>query len=189
MTRFLLFLSSLAPGVVVVSMRHLGDHTCAGVIGIAIGVLFTILGMLTIRTRGKTKPIPTELAQLKDETYQIPTYLVTFILPFLFVEVKDLATIGAYGVFILLVATILYKNDISIVSPALLIRGFRLYDAVDSEYRNITVISKSPPPPVSRDTKTYVTCQVRFTYWSHEKVKFDDRDPRCRHGQHRTTSC
>lgn len=145
MTRFLLFLSSLAPGVVVVSIRHLGDHTCAGVIGITMGVLLTILGTLTIRTRGKTKPLPTELAQLKDETYQIPTYLVTFILPFLFVEVKDLATIGAYAVFILLVAAILYKNDISIVSPALLIRGFRIYDAVDSEDRNITVISKSPP--------------------------------------------
>lgn len=145
MTRILLFLSSLAPGIVVVSIRYLGENLWVGITGIALGLILLGIGMWAVRSRDKTRPIPTEVVTLKDETYQIPTYLVTFILPFLFIEVESVPTLAAYAVFILLVVAILYKSDVSIVSPALLLRGYRLYDVVDKEKRNITVVSRTPP--------------------------------------------
>lgn len=145
MTRLLLFLSSLSPGVVVASTRYLGDSMVGGALGIAVGVVLMPLGLLVIRSRKKTEAIPTELSSIKDETYQVPTYLITFVLPFLFVSSQDVQTLIAYVLFIMFVAAILTKSDISIVNPGLLVANYRMYDVVDQEDRSLTVISRTSP--------------------------------------------
>lgn len=145
MTRVLLFLSSLSPGVVVVAIRYLEQDWWLGAIGFLVGVLLMPIGLLAVHQRGKVIPIPTQFRERRDETYQVPTYLVTFILPFLFVELQSLYSVAAYLVFIAFVATILSKIDISIVNPGLLIFGYRLYDMIGCAGERVTVISKTRP--------------------------------------------
>lgn len=145
MTRTLLFMSSLSPGVLVASVRALGQNQSLGVIGIIVGVILMPLGFITIKIRDKAKPIPTELRSMKDQTYQVPTYLVTFVLPFLFIDAKNIATLVAYAIFILFVALILSKSDISLLNPGLLLLNYRLFDATDKCGRNLTVISRVAP--------------------------------------------
>lgn len=145
MTRLLLFTSSLSPGIVVISVRYLADSPLPGLIGIFAGILLMSLGFVAIWSRGKTEPVPKEIRSIKDETYQVPTYLVTFLLPFLFIEARDIPSLFAYAIFAGFVALILFRNDISLVNPGLLLAHYRLYDAVDASGENITVIAKSRP--------------------------------------------
>lgn len=145
MTRLLLFLSSLSPGIVVASIRYIGESACWGTVGVVAGALLMPLGLLTIRSRKKTNTIPTELSSIRDETYQVPTYLITFVLPFLFVGIQDVQTLVSYVIFILFVSAILTKSDISIVNPSLLIANYRMYDVVDKEERSLTIISRTTP--------------------------------------------
>lgn len=145
MTRFWLFLSSLSPGLLVASIRYAGEDLCLGLIGITLSLILTPVGLWTIKSRNTTTPIPTQVNTIKDETYQVPTYLITFIFPFLFIDIDNISTLIAYAVFMLFVAVVLFRSDISVVNPGLLIASYRLYDAQDIEGKSITIISKSKP--------------------------------------------
>ena len=126
-------------------MRTLADSVAVGVIGIVIGAILMPLGLIAISLRKKNMPIPKELTAVADETYQVPTYLVTFVLPFLFVDIQNIPALVAYAMFVIFVALILAKSDISIVNPGLLIGNYRMYDAVDSQGQSLTVIAIRTP--------------------------------------------
>ena len=142
------------------STRWLEKDAAWGLGGIIAGALLVPMGILTIWSRRRTQPVPTELSSVRDETYQVPTYLVTFVLPFLFIELKSAETIAAYAILILFVAAILTRSDISIVNPGLLLLNYRMFDAVRSDGKGLTIIAKSAPQVSRFNNLRHVSGQV-----------------------------
>ncbi|WP_125458684.1 hypothetical protein [Rhodococcus sp. 1168] len=117
----------------------------AGGLTVGLALLLFPIGLLTVYSRRSIEPVPTQIDSIKDETLQIPTYLVTFILPFLFVTVDDPYNLAAYSVFMLLVILMLVRTEISIINPGLLFIGFKIFDATTREGTSVMVISKTKP--------------------------------------------
>ncbi|WP_309082015.1 hypothetical protein [Zhihengliuella sp.] len=145
MARLLLFLSSLSPGIVVAGIRAAGEFGFPGWIITLVGVVLMPVGFFTVRSRKGNAAIPTEIVSVKDETLQIPTYLITFIFPFLFVQIDDLWTLAALAVFVGLVSVLLWKNDISLINPGMLVSKYRMYEVESVDGRNLIVVSTRRP--------------------------------------------
>jgi len=146
MSRLLLFLSALAPGFIVSGIRLLSVELLTGIFTIILGCYLLVSGILVIKFRRQdVEPRPVEITQVSDESYQVPTYLLTFIFPFMFIELHDFWNAFAYFVIVVFVAFLLSKTDLSLVNPALLLAGYHMYSVQLSGGDDITLISKSRP--------------------------------------------
>ena len=146
MTRLYLFVSSLSPGILVAGIRGTKENFLIGLIVAVLAVMLSLLGLLVIRSRTTLNTVDLKVDSVRDETYQVPTYLVTFVLPLLFIDVVDVPTLVGYLVFSIIVFLMLMKSNISIANPVLLLSGYRLFDVQDSSGNQSTVVSKTVPP-------------------------------------------
>ena len=145
MTRFWHFISSLSPAVLVVGIRLLGTELCYGFALIAIGILLLPLAFLVLRTRQSVTAKPITVIHSRDESQQVPTYLLTFVFPFLFIDVNNQWNALAYFVLIILIALMLFRSDLSLVNPAILIRGYHIYEVQSEGGEDLLLIARTRP--------------------------------------------
>lgn len=145
MGRFLLLFTALSPAFLIASIRIIPSHPWVGYIGIVLGLLMFPAAWLLLGKRSDVTPHVFTPISVHDESDQIPTYLVTFVFPFLFVtDSPSVYTTAAYVLFATFLIFLLYRADISVVNPALLIRGFHVY-GVETETGSIYLISRRRP--------------------------------------------
>lgn len=145
MTRFLLFVSSLAPAVLVVGIRLIGETPFGGMLTILTGILLFPLSYFVLRLRRSVTPKPIKVVEVADENFQILTYVLTFIFPFLFIDIGDTWNAVAYVVLILFVLVLLIRSDLSLVNPALLVIGYHIYSLRAEGGEDLILISKFKP--------------------------------------------
>lgn len=148
MSKFWLFLTALSPALLIANVRLLNYWNTAAWIGIAVSVLLFGSTFIIFRMRKNVSPTKLIVRSVSDDSGQVPTYLITFIFPFLFVsDSPDLPTIGAYSLFLLLMLLLLYRTDLSLVNPALLILGFHVYSVDEGHAGKVIVLSRELPVP------------------------------------------
>lgn len=143
MIRFRLLCSSLAPLLLIVGVRIWAAHTVvAGVILLAaIASVGSLL--LLMNTRGTLSSQSFALETVEDESDQIPAYLVTYLLPFVTLNIAGISDLIGYlmlaGVLLLLVL----RTDLIYVQPVLLVAGWHLYrTTVTGGYEEFVMISR-----------------------------------------------
>ena len=127
-TRLLLFVSSLAPALIIAGLRlwdaqhHLSWALCtAG----AVAFLLTPLVLVLRRNAGRHE---LTVADIKDESGQVPTYLLTFVFPFLFLsDQMSRPLIVAYVTFVVFMVLLLYRTPLALINPAMLVAGYRVF--------------------------------------------------------------
>lgn len=145
MERFWLFISSLSPAILIVSIRLIEKFSVYAWIGIIVGILSFLLAYSVLSGRKKVGPDPITPLGVQDETDQIPTYLITFVFPFLFLsDTPSFCTLVAYGVFLIFMMALLFRTDVALVNPALLLIGYHVY-TVETVSGSIRVISRRRP--------------------------------------------
>lgn len=144
-TRLWLFLSSLAPACLVVGIRLLGSEWLWGAVLLLCGALLFPVAYFVLRTRRSVTPKPVKVSDIRDESYQVPTYLLTFIFPFLFIDIEDFWNAASYIVLILFVAILLFRSDLSLVNPALLMLGYHIYVIQAEGGEDLLLITKTRP--------------------------------------------
>ncbi len=144
-TRHWLFLSSLAPACVVLGIRLLGSERLLGTAFLLCGLLLFPIAYLVLKTRRSVTPKPIKVSEIRDESYQVPTYLLTFIFPFLFIDIENYWNAASYIVLILFVSILLFRNDLSLVNPALLMLGYHIYVIQAEGGEDLLLISKARP--------------------------------------------
>lgn len=145
MARVLLFLSSLAPVFLIVGIRLLGSIAAVGIGIVVLGVVLFCVALLVFVKRGKVTSRPIVVTGIRDESYQIPIYLLTFVFPFLFIELKNSWDAAAYIVLILLVLLLLFRTDLSLVNPVLLVLGYHIYAVEAAGGEDLLLIAKNRP--------------------------------------------
>src|SRR5699024_8631546 len=106
---------------------------------IVASVLLFFGSYLLVMGRKRIGVIPISPKNVQDETMQIPTYLITFIFPFLFIsDTPSCSTIVAYACFLVFLLALLFRTDMAIVNPALLIAGYHVYTVeTDSDIKYV----------------------------------------------------
>ncbi len=145
MTRIWLFISALAPALLVVGFRLVASHRFIGIALFALATVAILTVFFILKARSSVVPRLFVISESRDETQQVPTYLLTFIVPFLFVDINDWGNAAAYSVLIVLIAILLYRTDLSLVNPALLALGYHIYSIRDGGGHESLIVSRTRP--------------------------------------------
>ena len=142
MGRTYFFVSALSPAVIISSIRAFELIGAWAWVGVVIGLLSFFATPALLQGRERVTARVTRPIAVSDKTLGIPSYLITFVFPFLFLsETPSVYTLIAYGVFGLLLVLLLFRSDLGLVNPALLVLGYRLYE-VETEFEELIVISR-----------------------------------------------
>lgn len=152
LARPLLFLSSLSPGMAVAAVRLVPDNCLVSVVLFVSALVLFPTGLLALRIRQRPPSSRQEVTEVRDETFQVATYIITFVFPFLFIDITDLWDLLAYGLFLVLIALLVSRSDVSIVNPGLILCGYHLYAlSIKADNQGATnqvmFISKDRPKP------------------------------------------
>ena len=158
-TRIFLFVSSLSPGFVIGGIRI---GTWLGCSLIALGVSCLAITPFVLKARSASAIQPEFLESTAFENSQIPTYLITFVFPFLIIPAdSNISLIPAYMAFAILMVILLYRSNLMLVNPALLILGFNIFSARIASEGDIYILSKYRPHP---NTRIYMKRVVNGLY-------------------------
>lgn len=145
MTKFVLLASSLSPALWVVAIRLFENHPPASVAVFAVSIFLISMLAKAVRARDTTNAIPLTLAQVKDESEQVPAYLATYIFPVVFLSAGTKADLAACVVFVMVILVLMYRTDLALVNPLLLAVGFHMYRARSTGGVELTLLSNRRP--------------------------------------------
>lgn len=126
-TRLSIFVSSFAPLLAIFALRASGNHSALAAVLAAAAAGSALLLILALRARSGLTLQSVVVSDTSDESPQIPTYLLTYVFPFVFVTADRWQDGAAYAVFAALVGLLLWQSDAAYINPLLLVAGFRLY--------------------------------------------------------------
>lgn len=142
MTRLSCFLSSFAPLLGIFALRASRQHLWLTIVLVVVMVAVTLLLVAAMQVRSTVTLQPLVVGDPSDESSQIPTYLLTYLFPFIFVSTNGWQDVVAYAVFAALLALLLWQSDVALINPLLLAVGFRLYAFSRGNERVIIVSRK-----------------------------------------------
>lgn len=102
------------------------------VLSIISASLALISYLLTCRTKyewkGVTNP-PHKINSIKNENYEYLTFLTTYIIPLICIDLKNIRYIIILGILLIVIGSIFVKMDLYYGNPTLALMGYRLYRA------------------------------------------------------------
>jgi hypothetical protein len=126
-TRLSFFLSSFAPLLGIFALRASKENLWLTITLVAVMVAVTLLLVGAMQVRSTVTLQSLVVRDPSDESPQIPTYLLTYLFPFIFASTNGWQDVAAYAVFAALLALLLWQSDAALINPLLLAVGFRLY--------------------------------------------------------------
>ena len=78
--------------------------------------------------KGVSNP-PYEIVNVKNENYEYLTFLTTYIIPLICIDLSNIRYVIVLGVLLILIGTIFVKMDLYYGNPTLALMGYRLYRA------------------------------------------------------------
>jgi len=75
------------------------------------------------------RPLLCEIITLKNENYEYLTFLTTYIIPLICIDLSNIRYVIVLGVLLVLIGTIFVKMDLYYGNPTLALMGYRLYRA------------------------------------------------------------
>lgn len=166
MTRVLLILSSLSPLIGIIAIRMVEASPIWAVSLGSVALLAAVSLPIAIFGRRAVADTPFTLVSIRDDSAQVPAYLLTYVFPFAFATADDTASFWAYGVFAALLLVLLARTELSLVNPILLAFGFHTYEVRTTGNRTISLISKTQPLPHS----TFLAYQVAGSAFSFRRL-------------------
>jgi ABC-type uncharacterized transport system permease subunit len=145
MIRSTLLFSSLSPLMAILAIRLSGDYMALAIVLTVMACGSAALLPVVLKARGATSPQPYTIAGVKDESGQVPAYVLAYIFPFLFVTIDNGRDLAAYVVFAALLVVLLLRTDLALVNPLLLAAGYHLYAVETNVGRTVVLVSRERP--------------------------------------------
>jgi hypothetical protein len=147
MTRFALLSSGLVPALLVLTIRAFHSNRLASAILFIASLALTVMLARAMAARDTINPQPFAVEAIEDESVQVPAYIVTYVVPFLFLSINGSADLIACIVFAFFVLVLVYRTDLALVNPLLLIAGFHLFRLHTTAGNYLILIAKTRPLP------------------------------------------
>lgn len=106
------------------------------------GIVITL--KLKHRFNGVHNP-PVEITNIKNENYEYLTFLTTYIIPLVCINLDEIRYIIMLGILLLIIGSIFVKMDLYLGNPTLALLGYHLYRIEANDFSStdgILVISK-----------------------------------------------
>lgn len=120
---------SFAPNAKFIGLLPLLERNVLAIIS---ALLALISYLLTCKTKyewkGVTNP-PHKINSIKNENYEYLTFLTTYIIPLICIDLKNIRYIIVLGILLILIGSIFVKMDLYYGNPTLALMGYRLYRA------------------------------------------------------------
>jgi hypothetical protein len=140
--RFRLLGSSMSPLLLILGIRLWSTHTVVACLLLIAAVVFVGSLLLFVNARGRLDRQEFTLTAVRDESGQIPAYLVTYLVPFVTLNVDELADLLAYLVLAVVMVVLIVRTDLIYVQPVLLAIGWHLYRTeVKGGFEDVVMIS------------------------------------------------
>lgn len=110
-----------------------------------VSVGLVVLLARAVRARHTTNPQPYTISSVRDESDQVPAYLLTYVFPFIFLSIANKADLLACLVFAFFLLVLVYRTDLAVVNPLLLTIGYHLYRVSTSHGTEIILLAKRRP--------------------------------------------
>ncbi len=94
--------------------------------------------------RGTHNP-PTDIISIKNENYEYLTFLTTYIIPLICINLNEVRYVIVLGILLIIIGSIFVKMDLYLGNPTLALLGYRLYRIESKDVPSkdgILVISK-----------------------------------------------
>ncbi|MCU1477601.1 MAG: hypothetical protein JWQ64_2294 [Subtercola sp.] len=131
--------------VAIVAIRLVDVQAGWALVLALVALLFALALPLVLLVRRKTTAQPFTVVAIRDESSQVPVYLLTYIFPFAFAPADSVAVLISYLFFGLLLVILLVRTDLGLVNPILLAAGIHIFVVRGQRDRSITLIAKSAP--------------------------------------------
>lgn len=127
------------------SIRLINEHAVLAILLAIVGVTSVVSLLALVRTRNALSADPFVLTAVKDETAQVPAFLLSYLLPFVTANMNNKADLAVVGIFLALVVTLAFGTNLVLVNPFLLLLGLHLYDVETSGGTRALLLSHLEP--------------------------------------------
>lgn len=145
-TKFALLASGLVPALIVLAIRLYPHHHAASMALIVPSILLIAVLARAMRARDATNAKPILILTVEDDTNQVPSYVITYVFPFLFLSMDTTADLVACIAFALFALILVYRTDLALVNPLLLVVGYHMFRATTAAEKLILVSKVRPLP-------------------------------------------
>ena len=120
---------SFAPGASFIGVPSLLKRNILSLLSLALVLVSWALSKKTkYEWQGVTNP-PYEIITVKNENYEYLTFLTTYIIPLICIDLSNIRYVIVLGVMLVIIGTIFVKMDLYYGNPTLALMGYRLYRA------------------------------------------------------------
>lgn len=151
LTRLRLLAGSLAPGALIVAIRISKSYPWASAVLASLGMVAVVSTLVLLARRSAIPEQPFTLLKVSDKNDQVPTYLLTFVFPFLFLQAGGAREVIAYVAAGLFAALLVSRTSLLVANPILLAAGYGLYE-VETTSRGGTDLILSSKKPIEGQT-------------------------------------
>lgn len=137
--------------MVILAVRLWSSSSVVAVLLLATAVASVGSLLLLMRARGQLSPQRYTLTSVTDESNQVPAYLVTYLLPFMTLNVAGWDDLLGYALLAGVVVLLVARTDLVYVQPILLAIGWHMFHAgVEHGQAEIVIISNRELRPGDR---------------------------------------
>lgn len=142
MMRIVLFVSSYAPLLAILSVRKAFGECWGFWVPIALAVTSTLalLGFLAVKS--KISPHSVEVSKSNPRDGEAMSYIVSYLLPFIGLDSANVEDRISLGIFLAMVAVLYVGSNLIHMNPTLNLIGFRLLEIEHSTGKTSTLICR-----------------------------------------------
>ena len=127
LARLVLFASSYAPAAALLGVRVLDSHPDRAFGLFAVAFALTVAVAFIPKLLARPQPHPVTLVDSDDEATRLTDYVVAYLLPFIFVDVRDTYAVIAAFILLTFVGVLYIRLRLVYLNPLMALLGYRVW--------------------------------------------------------------
>lgn len=120
---------SFEPGAKFIGILPLLKRNVLAIISAIFLIISCLMAYMTKYEWDGVNNPPYKIKSIKNENYEYLTFLTTYIIPLICIDLSNLRYVIVLGVLLILIGTIFVKMDLYYGNPTLALMGYRIYRA------------------------------------------------------------
>jgi hypothetical protein len=139
--RSLLFLSSYSPLFIILGIRNIEAPLAPWVLFLASATMLMFVFYIVVMTRMNTMSITVRMSKPKGA--DVMTYVITYLLPFLAVDLNRIEDALSIAIFLAMVGVLYVHSNMVYVNPLLAALGYHAFEVEDTSGDTTIILAKS----------------------------------------------
>ncbi|MBA7696223.1 hypothetical protein ES703_104866 [subsurface metagenome] len=144
LARLILVVSGYFPLFLILTVRYFHEYKEWALVPTLIGVIALLGLVLFFNWTRASEPIPTTINDIQRRDSEVVTYLLTYIFPFLNVDISNIPAAASLGIFFTVLIILNVSANIVHINPMLNLAGFHIYKVRFDGKEEQTLLTRRP---------------------------------------------